>query len=191
VYTPSFNRADAEPSRALLRAHPFMALVTPGPEGLLTTHLPLLLVDDVLHGHMARANPHWRHLDAADSLAICTGPHGYVSPAWYAPGPDVPTWNYTAVHVHGRARLVDDPRPMLRQLVARFDPAWVMDLPPDFEAGLVAGIVAFELPITRLEGKFKLSQNRDAADRAGVVAGLRALGDHVLADLVEQAGQGA
>jgi transcriptional regulator len=107
------------------------------------------------------------------------GPHAYVSPTWYATSPAVPTWNYSAVHAHGAPRATDDPtftREVLRELVARHERgpgAWTPDaLPAEMAESLVAAIVAFELPVTRLEVKFKLGQNRSAADRAGTIAGL-------------------
>ena len=110
MYTPPFYAGDREAGLALMRAHPFALLLTPGPQGLLATHLPLLIQEDplVLKGHLARANPHWRFLEDADSLVVFSGPHAYVSPAWYQTHPSVPTWNYAAVHAHGRARMGAD-----------------------------------------------------------------------------------
>ena len=190
MYTPPFYAGDREAGLALMRAHPFALLLTPGPQGLLATHLPLLIQEDplVLKGHLARANPHWRFLEDADSLVVFSGPHAYVSPAWYQTHPSVPTWNYAAVHAHGRARMGADAVAILKESVDAFEHAgWVMDLPPAYDAKMRAGIVAFDLPVARLETKLKLSQNRSEADRAGVIAGLAASprpGDREVADLM-------
>ena len=121
--------------------------------------------------------------DRAEVLAIFHGPHGYVSPSWYQPDPVVPTWNYAVVHLHGTARLVHEPaelKALVARLVQRHEagrtPAWNMALPADDEAKMLAAIVGFEITITRIEAKFKLSQNRSAADREGVVKALEAGG---------------
>jgi transcriptional regulator len=116
---------------------------------------------------------------AMESLAIFHGPHGYVSPTWYASGPAVPTWNYATVHAYGRPRATQDvafTQELIRELVLRYEKgenAWrVEDLPPHFSERLLSAIVAFEMPVHRYEAKFKLGQNRSAADRAGTLAGL-------------------
>jgi transcriptional regulator len=168
-------------------------LVTHTSAGLVATHLPLLLDADAgpngtLLGHVARANPHWRAAVDGDALATFLGPNAYVTPSWYATkretGKVVPTWNYVAVHAYGPVRFFDDPDRLLA-LVTRLTeaheagraPPWaVSDAPPDFVRAMVKGIVGVELPIARLEGIRKLSQNRPAEDRAGVVAGLAAEG---------------
>jgi transcriptional regulator len=153
--------------------------VTPADDGPIASHLPFLLDEGreehgVLLAHVARANPHWRSLADRESLAIFQGPHAYVSPRWYTTSLAVPTWNYAAVHAYGRARLLEDPAEVLaylERLVRHHDPEW--SLPEgDFIPKLVNGIAAFELPITRLEGKVKLSQNRPEADRRAVAAAL-------------------
>jgi transcriptional regulator len=194
MYTPPHYEGDREAGLALMREHPFAVLLTPGPQGMLATHLPLLVSEDplVLRGHMARANNHWRFLEDADSLVIFSGPHAYISPAWYEVQPAVPTWNYAAVHAHGRARIGADAVAILKESVDVFETAgWVMDLPPAYDAKMRAGIVAFELPVARLETKLKLSQNRSEQDRAGVIAGLSDSfrpGDRELADLMRRGG---
>ena len=130
---------------------------------------------------MARANPHWRCLDGATrALAVFSGPHAYVSPRWYE-REGVPTWNYVAVHAEGAPRLLEDPA-AVRELLARLTdthdgPGGFEALPRDLVARMARGIVAFELPIERLTGKAKLSQNKTAGDRAGVIAGLEAQGE--------------
>jgi transcriptional regulator len=194
----------------LVRRAPFATLVTLGPEGLAADHLPMLLDAEAsplgtLRGHVARANPVWRvHAPAAGALAIFQGPSAYVTPAWYRTkqetGRVVPTWNYVVVHAHGPLRVVDDPawlRGLVEELTARFEagrahPWQVSDAPEDYVQSMLRAIVGIEIPIARLEGKWKASQNRPAEDRAGVVAGLRAAGDPAsvaMAAVVDGAGR--
>jgi transcriptional regulator len=157
--------------------------------------LPILVdTDDSEHGtlrlHMARANPQWRELETvAECLAVFQGPHDYVTPSWYATkretGKVVPTWNYATVHAWGRPRVVNDAAWLRRQLEdltlsregLRPAPWKVDDAPADFVAMQMKAIVGVEIPISRIEGKWKMSQNRPEADRAGVVAGFREQGD--------------
>jgi transcriptional regulator len=173
-------------------AHPLGALVTSSAnDGLFATHLPLLLHRDrapfgVLEGHLARANPHHRQTgDGAEALVIFAGPDAYITPEWYAAkrehGRVVPTWNYVAVHAYGTLRFVDDPdflRRHLEALTSRHEsprpaPWSVSDAPGEYVAQQMKAIVGIELTITRLEGKWKMSQNRSSADIDGVVQGLR------------------
>jgi len=184
VYVPPhFDASDRAWCHRLIEAESFGTLVGTDPSGApFATHLPFLLDPDrgplgTLLGHVARANPQWRHF-AGDRpvLAIFTGPHAYVSPAWYGVHPSVPTWNYVAVHAYGRPALVEEParvEALLARLVRTHEAGrpspWAMEsLPADYLAGMLRGIVAFEIPIGRLEGKAKLSQNRSDADRARV-----------------------
>jgi transcriptional regulator len=191
MYTPdSFRIASVAECHAVVRAHGFAMLVTPVAEGPAEiTHLPLLLDDTAgehgtLHGHVARANPHWRHFTAGEpSTAVFQGPHGYISPRWYAANEAVPTWNYVAVHASGRPVIVEEPaliRRYLGQLAERYEtgpnPWRVDDLSAGLYQTLAASIVCFSMPIQQLVGKAKLSQNRSADDQAGVLAGLEALG---------------
>lgn len=186
MYTPTaFSVTDDGRLHALMRDYPFAAMVTAGADGLHSTHLPFMVnpkrgAHGTLLGHVARANPHWRHFDGKlEATAIFTGPHAYVSPTWYTSPRTVPTWNYAAVHAHGRPRVIGDKarvRAMLESLVERheaaFDTPWTLDQAgPDLDRQL-DHIVAFEMEITRLEGKFKLNQNRSRADREGVVQAL-------------------
>jgi len=165
----------------LIEAHPFGVLVTTHDEPF-ATHLPFVLDRErrVLEAHMARANPHWRGFGAeTPALVVFHGPHAYVSPTWYvSDGPAVPTWNYAAVHVTGTPRIVDDPAAVRAQqdrLVAQQEENWrIAGQPEKYVDAMLRGIVAFELPIDRLEGKFKLSQNRPVEDRAAVRAALAA-----------------
>jgi transcriptional regulator len=171
---------------AIMQAASLPVLISPSRTGLIATHLPLQFVGpDRLIGHVAKANPHWLDFDPdAESLAIFTAADGYVSPSWYATkaatGKVVPTWNYQAVHATGRLEIVQDAEPLLDIVTAlteryegtRAKPWAVNDAPEDYIRAQLKGIVGVVLHITRLEGKAKLSQNRTAADREGVIAGL-------------------
>jgi transcriptional regulator len=181
---PAFAETDRDRLFAFLDEHSFATLVTAGEHGPFASHLPLLLDRDrgALLGHLARANPHWRLLPAADALVIFTGPHGFVSPAWYEVTPAVPTWNFTAVHVYGPARAVTD-EAALSDIVDRLarkyegDPAWLREMPAEYRRKMLQGIVGVEVTIGRVEGKFKLSQNRSREDRLAVIARLEDHGD--------------
>jgi len=195
MYQPEHFREDRrEVLHAFIRRHPLGALVSMGAAGLTADHIPMELVardgsDGVLRGHLARANPLWRSVPAeASVLVIFGGADRYVTPSWYATkhetGRVVPTWNYAVVHAHGRLRFIDDPA-WLHGLVsgltdaheARLTTPWkVTDAPDDYVAQMVSAIVGFEIEIDHLTGKFKASQNRNAADREGVLAGLEADG---------------
>jgi transcriptional regulator len=208
MYNPSTFREDrVEVMHELIRAHPLALLVTHGGGGLAASPIPFLVYPDegangTLRAHVARANPHWKELSAADeALVVFQGAAGYVTPSWYASKATthkvVPTWNYATVHAWGRPVVVDDAGWLARQLAdltrcqeqRRPRPWAVVDAPADFIAAQMKAIVGIEIPIARLEGKWKMSQNRDDADRAGVVAGLRAGDDPhrnlAVADLVE------
>lgn len=188
LYVPEvFAERDASALCALVEENGFATLISPDAVDPPVTHLPLLLErargpSGVLLGHMARANPHWRHLERHPGvLAIFHGPHAYVSPAWYQVHPSVPTWNYAVVHVAGNARLIHDPaalEPLVRRLVEYHERTrpqpWRMDLPADYRTAMLRGIVGFEIEITAITGKFKLSQNRPAVDREHVCAALSA-----------------
>lgn len=187
MYLPKPFRED-DPARlhALIRGHGFATLISELDGEPFASHLPLLLdagrgPRGTLLGHMARANPQWRSFEKGVSvLAIFHGPHCYVSPSWYANAPAVPTWNYAAVHAYGRPRVLDDEEEV-RALLGRltethesgFERPWLLDsVPDDMMRSLLEAIVAFEVPIERLEGKLKLSQNRPPEDRARVRARL-------------------
>jgi len=190
VYTPPAFRADDRDSiHATIRAARLATLVTATAEGLVATPLPLMIEPaegehGTLYGHVARANPQWRLAPIGAAMAVFMGPDAYVTPSWYASkrehGKVVPTWNYVAVHAYGPAeffedadRLLDVVTRLTRHHEAQRAEAWaVSDAPAPFIASQLKGIVGLRLPITRLEGKRKLSQNRSEADRAGVAAGL-------------------
>ena len=196
MYLPKhFEQQDLQALHALMRAHPLAALVSTGADGLTADHLPLEYdaASQTLRGHVARANPLWRHADGQPVLAIFRGPQAYITPSWY-PGKAehhkvVPTWNYTVVHAHGTLRAVDD-APWLHTLVSgltahheapRAQPWAVADAPDDYVQQMLRAIVGIEIPVARLVGKWKVSQNRQAADREGVADGL---GDDPMAALV-------
>lgn len=205
MYTPSAFREDDLPTlHAMMREMRLANLVTATPEGLHATPLPLFVVPDegphgTLYGHVARANPQWKLPPTGEALALFTGANAYVSPSWYPSKAEhhkvVPTWNYVAVHAYGPAEFFDDAARLLG-VVTRLTElhegggaaAWsVSDAPADFIAAQLKGIVGVRLPIARIEGKRKMSQNRPAADRAGVAAGLAAsprLSDRDVAALV-------
>ncbi|MDO9147425.1 MAG: FMN-binding negative transcriptional regulator [Hydrogenophaga sp.] len=192
----------------VMREHPLGALITLGPGGLDANHIPFELMEDTgLHGalraHVARANPVWREVPAegADVLVVFQASDAYISPNWYPSKPEhhrhVPTWNYQVVHAHGRLRVVDDER-FVRGLVARLTrehehrsqqaSLWKMgDSAPEFITGLLQAIVGIEIEITRLVGKSKLGQNREARDRLGAAAGVEGLGNTPAAMAMRQA----
>jgi transcriptional regulator len=186
MYTPGFNQVT---DRAVLieamRAYSFAILFgspySPQKESSpVATHLPLVVKDEgphgLLEGHFARANRHWQALAGQETLAVFAGPHSYVSPALYADPLSVPTWNYIAVHAYGTLELVEDEagkEALLAGLIRAHEPAFAekwRDLPGDFRRSMLAGIVGFRIAIERIEGKFKLSQNRDEAERNNVHA---------------------
>jgi transcriptional regulator len=191
LYTPAhFAATERAIAARIIHDRPFATLVTPAAPEPLISHIPLLLVADrephgTLIGHVARANAHWRHVAGVDSIAIFHGPHAYVSPSWYTrPEAAVPTWNYATVHAHGAIEVLDDPveaRGVLDTLVQRFESLrarpWTFSMPPDARDALVAAIVAFRMPVQRVEAKLKLSQNRPAGDRVRVIAALDAEGE--------------
>lgn len=196
MYVPAaFTPTEDAALRELMADYGFATLVSAGAAGLVATHIPVLYdppsstqgaaPNGRLIAHLARANPHAQALAGAEVLTIFVGPHGYVSPSWYATHPAVPTWNYAAVHVYGRARLVTD-EAQLRAIVARLvdkyeggRPApWSMaGLPERYVHGMLNAIIGVEIDIERIEGKHKLSQNRDAEDRRRVIATLGASED--------------
>jgi transcriptional regulator len=196
MYIPRSNQETRpEAIVAFIEAHPFGALITAGSDGLFATHLPFVLdrargPHGVLQGHVARANPHHRQpRDAKEALVIFTGPDAYITPSWYAAkqehGRVVPTWNYVAVHVYGTLRFSDDAdylRTHLEELTRQHEhgrerPWSVADAPDDFIAQLSRAIVGVELEITRMEGKWKMSQNRSDEDIEGVIRGLELSSD--------------
>ena len=186
MYLPkSFHIEDRPELQAFMRAYNFASLVTQHAGAPFASHLPFMLDGErgphgTLLAHMARANPQWRDFAAGgEVLVMFQGPHAYISPAWYETQPSVPTWNYAVVHAYGVARIVEDHATlhhMLEMLVdtheAAFAQPWRMELPQDYLDKMIRAIVGFEIEITRLEGKLKLSQNRSEHDQQRVVAAL-------------------
>ncbi len=185
MYVPSHNRMDDRAAQlAFMRQYSFAALVSAGAAtGLRATHLPFVVSGEGeavrLLGHQARANPQWHDFaDGAEVLVIFQGPHAYVSPSLYQRHPSVPTWNYAAVHARGRLHLREkreDKLRILRELVAISDPpylATLAQLPEDFLELKLQGIVAFEIEVTRLEARWKLSQDRMPQERRNIVEAL-------------------
>ncbi len=188
---PAFREDDLAALHATMREVRLANLVTATDEGLVATPLPLLLAPEegpygTLYGHLARANPQWKLPPTGDAMALFQGPEAYVSPAWYPSKQEhqkvVPTWNYVAVHAYGPAEFFEDPGRLLEVVTrltdlheqSRAEPWAVTDAPASFIRAQLRGIVGLRLPITRIEGKRKMSQNRSVGDRAGVAAGLAA-----------------
>ncbi len=189
MYLPKHFEADEIIGREIMAAHSWALLTTAAEDGApLTTHLSLLWQaaggpHGSLIGHVARANPHWKlFARRPESLALFWGPHAYVSPTWYTPGAKVPTWNYVTVHAYGRPEIVEDTQGALDVLSAlahayegEGPAAWGLDnLPAGVAEAQTRGIVAFRMPLSRIETKIKLSQNRERADRTRVIEKLEA-----------------
>ena len=201
---PSFRVDDPLKLSAFIDANSFGTLVTCRAGVPMATHLPMRQVthDGIckrIVGHLARANPQWQDFEAGgEVLAIFTGPHAYISPAWYVQTPAVPTWNYAAVHVYGTPRVIDDHDRIvgiLGEMIRHYEGAskrpWDGVLPDEYRDRLIRGIVAFEIEVTRIEGKYKLGQNRSEVDIEGVHRALVDSGDpqsHALAALMRAEG---
>jgi transcriptional regulator len=186
MYAPAHNRVEDRAQRiAFMREYNFAALITgAAASGLQATHLPFIVDDDGselrLLAHMAKANPQWRDFaGGGDALVIFAGPHAYVSPSHYQRKPSLPTWNYLAVHAYGSVRRIDgsaDKLHALERLIDAHDPAFRSELamlPSEYLDAKLAAIVAFEIAVSRVETRFKLSQERTAGERATVVAALQ------------------
>lgn len=195
MYIPrAFQETRIPVMHDFIDAHPFATVVSVAASGLTASHIPLVLERGgtelgVLRGHLSRANPQWRELSPeVEVLAIFGGPHHYISPSWYPEksetGKVVPTWNYSVVHVYGRVTIYEDGDWLQRHLTALTDihegpmptPWRVTDAPEQFVRAMVKGIVGLELNVTRLEGKWKASQNRSEGDQRGAAEGLGELG---------------
>jgi transcriptional regulator len=183
MYIPSFNRVEnREAIDAFIQAHSFATLITANDGGIVASHLPVLLDEkaNVLRSHMARANEQWKHFAGAEEvLCIFHGPHAYVSPSWYEEQHTVPTWNYAVAHVYGKPALVDDAE--LKQIVfdttAKFESPmptpWTIPLSEQEITAMLKAIVGFKIDITRVEGKFKLGQNRSREDQDKMLRNLQ------------------
>jgi transcriptional regulator len=207
MYTPKhFEVRDLAEMHALMDRWSFATLVTDDAGHLVASHLPFLIDSNrgpqgTLMSHMARANGQWRAFDqAGEALVLFQGPHAYISPSWYTVHPSVPTWNYAVVHAYGVPRIVEDPErvvQILRATVTKheaiFEQPWPMDLPAAYLENMMRGIVAFEIELTRIEGKHKLSQNRSVIDRQGVIEALEGHDDaleHEVAQMMRETTHG-
>jgi transcriptional regulator len=191
VYIPEYFRVrDHEDAIKFMRANPFGILISSTDAGPFATHLPLFVRADkgdeklVLRGHVAKANPHWRHLEQQPQcLTIFHGPHSYISPSNYTEHESVPTWNYGAVHLYGNAQLFSSPEALqgvLHELIQTFEPAYAAQwagLDEDFRQRMLKQIVGFEVEVTKMEAKFKLGQNRSREDQANMMASLEKADD--------------
>jgi transcriptional regulator len=205
VYIPEFNRQeDRSAALAFMRANPFAILVSTIDGLPFATHLPLL-VDEVadqvvVRGHMATANPHWKSMQGGtESLIIFHGPHAYISPSLYEIRESVPTWNYAAVHVYGASTVFSDEvglREILHRMINTFESSYMAqwsELNAEYQSRMMKHIIGFEIKVTRLEAKFKLSQNRTRGEQARVMASLNQSKDSTVsgvADLMQQEGLG-
>lgn len=188
-----FAETDKGRISALIRDNPFAPLITHGGRGIEASHIPFHLIETSsgfeLSGHLSAGNPQCDALDGGAALAVFGGPHAYIAPGWYKTQPAVPTWDYCAVHVTGKLRLVRDEAAMMDMMraLSAADPAGfdVDALEVDYRAKMMAGIRAFVLVPEKVEAQWKLSQNRSRADREAVIAALRAQGDTEVADRIE------
>ena len=198
LYVPRhFGNQSQDDALKVIRDWPFATLITTSACGEPhITHLPLLLLEEgQLTGHMARANAHWQAFGQGHTVAVFQGPHAYISPLWYDdPAANVPTWNFAVVHVHGQPQLVEDAARKLAIVDASsavFETSehpWQRQLQPAKQEAMLNNIVAFHLPMTRLDAQFKMNQNKTDADRAKVVAALRATAQPeaaAVADLIQ------
>ena len=183
MYSPDYNRLEDRPELlAFLRDNNFPVLVTGTGGALHASHLPVRVLEKnkkiILDMHMAKNNPQWKEFFDDEVMVVFFGPHAYVSPRWYEEKERVPTWNYAAVHVYGIARVLEDPKAKhenQRRLVAAMDPQWLPSfdaLRPDYVKMMLEGIVNFEIEVTRIETRWKLSQNRSRREQELIAAEL-------------------
>ena len=191
MYTPPYFRQE-DPTELLqfMQSHSFATLISQEP--FVASHLPLLIEDGRISGHVARANPHSK-LDGQEVLVVFQGPHAYISAGWYQKAGQVPTWNYTAVHAYGTFQAIREPKSIsmhLHQLVHQHehprDTPWQLDLSEEGLQKMARAIVVFEIHIQKLEGKYKLSQNRKPDEQHRVAEGLEASGSGDVAGLMKK-----
>ena len=182
MYVPRhFSEDDADRLARLIAENGFGMLVTLADRRPFASHIPFLYEKErkVLLGHVARANPQWRHFSGdTEVMVVFQGPHGYISPSWYR-APGVPTWNYAVAHIYGRARALEDPaeiRPIVESLTGKYERHNERPWVPAYDPRMLGAIVGVEVAVSEVQGKFKLSQNRPATDRAAVIAQLEASG---------------
>jgi transcriptional regulator len=205
MYIPEFNRVeDQAAALAFMRANPFAILVSSCDEGPFATHLPVVITESagkvILRAHVAKANPHWKMLEQQESLVIFHGPHAYVSPSLYEIRESVPTWNYATVHAYGRGQILasdTDKHQVLAELISQFDASYLEQwnsFDDQYRSRMLNHIVAFEIAVTRVEAKFKLSQNRTRIEQENVIQALGASSDSAVsgvAEMMRQLGLGA
>lgn len=191
MYIPkAFREDDLNTLHNLMREYSFATLITQHEGVPFATHLPFILdakrgPNGTLLGHMARANPQWHDFASEQEvMVIFQGPHAYISPSWYEVELSVPTWNYAVVHAYGIPRLVEEGEELYKLLKilvqtheAQFENPWPFQLPEDYLQKMIRGIVGFEIEITRIEGKFKMNQNRTESERENVIAALQESSD--------------
>ena len=188
MYIPEFNRLeDQAVAVAFMRANPFATLVSNNDDGPFATHLPVIISEPsrqiMVRAHVAKSNPHWKMLEQKDSLLIFHGPHAYISPALYEIRESVPTWNYATVHAYGRGKILPadgDKHQVLTELISQFDSSYLSQwnsFDEQYRSRMLNHIVAFEIAVTRIEAKFKLSQNRTKAEQENVIQALGASPD--------------
>ena len=194
MYVPKHNQLeDRAALLAYMRAYSFAALATSGPGGLMATHLPFIIEEEggltTLLAHMAKANPQWRDFAAgAEALVIFMQPHAYVSPRLYDSRQNVPTWNYVAVHAYGLPVLIEERTAKMelqRKLIRQHDAGYLAqmaELPESYLDAKLAAIVSFSIAVTRVDARFKLSQDKNPAERERIARDLEASGDSVAAE---------
>jgi transcriptional regulator len=196
MYSPPYNRVeDRAEVLAFMRANNFPALVTAA-GALRASHLPVVVEEReggiVIDMHMARANPQWRDFSGPEVLVVFSGPHAYISPRWYEETERVPTWNYAAVHAYGVPAVLDNlekKHASQRRLIASLDPEWLPKfdaLDPGYVERMLGAIVVFEIPVARLETRWKLSQNRGRREMELIIEGLEQAGESALAALTRK-----
>jgi transcriptional regulator len=204
MYIPEFNRVeDQAVAVAFMRAHPFAILVSNHEGTPFATHLPVIVAEAdrqiMVRAHVAKSNPHWKMLEEKDSLLIFHGPHAYISPALYEIRESVPTWNYATIHAYGRGKILSsdtDKHQVLGELISQFDSSYLSQwnsFDEQYRSRMLNHIVAFEIAVTRIEAKFKLSQNRTQTEQENVIQSLGASADSAIsavADLMRKRGLG-
>jgi transcriptional regulator len=196
MYIPEFNRIeDQATALGFMRANPFAILVSNNDGTPFATHLPVMVAEAggqiTVRAHVAKANPHWKMLEQLDSLLIFHGPHAYISPALYELRESVPTWNYATVHAYGRGEILSadaDKHQVLNELISHFDSSYLEQwnsFDEQYRSRMLNHIVAFEINLTRVETKFKLSQNRTKAEQENVMQALGASPDPAVSNVAE------
>jgi len=194
MYSPPYNRVgDRKEVVAFMQANSFALLISATGGAPMASHLPVVVADGeagiVIHSHMAKSNPQWQEFFEDEVLVVFWGPHAYVSPRWYEQKERVPTWNYAAVHAYGTVTVTTDravKHAAQRELVAQLDPQWLPKfdaLRPEYVENMLNGIVTFDIAVTRLETRWKLSQNRGRREQELIIAELDKSGDSALREL--------